>query len=181
MAAPQTFIRPDEFLRSLGLRAGETVVHLGCGAGFYLVPAAELVGKTGKVYGIDLLPDMLAEAENRAQQRGVTSIIRTIRADLEQPNGSTLADASADWVLVANILHQADSHKVLAEAKRIVKPTGTVVILEWESGATPFGPPVAKRLSKAQTMDAAQQLGFTIRRELTPSPYHYGLLLNTAR
>ena len=144
----ESFIRPEDLLKEIGLRAEQTLVHLGCGAGFYLVPSAKIVGKNGKIIGVDILPDMLAEAEGRAKREGVDKTIQTIRGNLENEKGSTLEDAVADWVLVANVLHQSDPEKIINEAKRIVKPTGSIAIIEWDTIATRLGPPVMQRIVK---------------------------------
>src|SRR3990167_10225179 len=93
----EKFIRPEEFWRSLGLRANQTVIHLGCGPGFYLIPAASIVGAKGKVYGVDVLEHMVEEAGNRARRAGVENVITLIRANLENNRGSSLPDKIADW------------------------------------------------------------------------------------
>lgn len=173
----QSFIRPSEFWHNLGLRAGQSVVHLGCGAGFYLIPAAVIVGEKGKVTGIDIQAHLLGEAQARAQRKGVANIVQTRRANLEAEAGSTLPPASADWVLVANILHQAKPAAILREAARVVKKDGRVVVVEWDVAASPIGPPTEVRMAKPDTLDAAAGAGLQLMKEFTPSPYHYGLIL----
>lgn len=172
-----SFIRPEELWGSVGLRANQTVVHLGCGPGFYLIPAARIVGRGGKAIGIDIRSDMLAEVENRALREHVEDIVQTKRGNLESPNGSVLENISADWVLVANILHQADPAAILGEARRIVANHGWVLIIEWDTAASPFGPPAEKRLSKNEVIQLAAKAGLSLERELQPSAYHFGLLL----
>ena len=174
--AEDSFIHPEKLWRELGLAAGQSVVHLGCGAGFYLVPAAKLVGVGGKAIGIDLLPDLLTETEDRAQREGVAPIVKTIRANLELANGSTLPDRSIDWVLAANILHQSDPQKILQEAARIVTQEGTVLAVEWDTVATPLGPPTEQRIAKQEVEKIATGIGLTNDRSFAPSPYHYGLI-----
>ncbi len=177
MSEHNSFIRPDELWRQLGLRAEQTVVHLGAGAGFYLIPAARIVGSKGKAIGIDVLPSMLAEIENKARREKLDGIIKTVRANLENPEGSTLSANTADWVLVANILHQSDPHIILQEAARIVAANGKVAIIEWDTAASPFGPPAEQRVSKEETTQAAAGVRLQVVKELQPSPYHYGLVL----
>ncbi len=174
MAETNSFIRPDTLWRSLGLRAQQTVVHLGCGAGFYLIAAAKIVGKNGKVIGVDVRPDILAEVENKARQHGVT--VHTMRANVENTPGSAIPDKSVDWVLVANILHQSDPYKILTEAKRIVAANGHVAVVEWNTSATPFGPPVEKRRHDNEMKEIAESLGLTQIKKFEPSPYHFGLI-----
>ncbi|MBI1833248.1 MAG: methyltransferase domain-containing protein [Candidatus Andersenbacteria bacterium] len=172
-----SFIRPDAFWRNLGLRAQQKVVHLGCGAGFYLLPAAHIVGAKGKAYGFDILPDMLAEVENKAKRENLEDIVSTKRANLEQVGGSGLPDNDIDWVLTANILHQSDPEKIFQEAARIVSTSGRVVVVEWDTGATPFGPPSEARRPKNDVIQFAQNANLSVEKEFKPSPYHYGLIL----
>ncbi|MDA1169417.1 MAG: methyltransferase domain-containing protein [bacterium] len=176
MSEANSFIRPRALWRILGLRAEQTIVHLGCGAGFFLIPAAEIVGPKGKAIGVDLRLDILAEVENRARRHKVDSIVSTLRANVENTPGSSLQEKSADWVLVANILHQSDPTRVLAEAKRIVFQNGTIAVVEWNTSATPFGPPVDHRISSEELKAIAESLGLTLVKEFSPSPYHFGLL-----
>jgi ubiquinone/menaquinone biosynthesis C-methylase UbiE len=179
--AEHSFIRPDELWSDLGARSGQTVAHLGCGPGFYLIPAAKIVGETGKCIGIDIQAHLLGEVENRATRQGVSQIVQTVRADLENDQGSTLSPATVDWVLVANILHQSNPAKILREAARVVKPEGRVVVIEWTVGASPFGPPNAVRIAKPDALAAAEQAGLNLLREFKPSPYHYGLILGVRK
>jgi ubiquinone/menaquinone biosynthesis C-methylase UbiE len=175
-----SFIRPDKFWQDLGLRAGQTVVHLGSGPGFYVIPAATIVGKSGKCIGIDIQANLLAETESRAAREGVADIVHTIRGNLENERGSTLPPASGDWVLVANILHQSAPAKIFAEAARVVKPDGRVVVVEWDVGASPLGPPGSVRIAKPDALAAAEGAGLKAWREFKPSPYHYGIIMTSS-
>lgn len=176
-AATATFLRPQELWQELGLRANQTVIHLGCGAGYYLVPAARRVGPRGQVIGIDIREVMVSEAQSQVKRAGVGDTVKVIRANLENPRGSTLDDGVADWTLVANILYQASPSKIMAEAARVTKPGGAVVVIEWDTVASPFGPPLANRIPKQQVLELATALKLKRDREFQPSPYHYGLLL----
>jgi ubiquinone/menaquinone biosynthesis C-methylase UbiE len=176
MPDKETFIRPEELWRTLGLRANQTVVHLGCGAGFYLIPAAQIVGSKGKVIGADVREDMLQEVESRAEREKVADIIQTVRVNLEDHNNEGIPAGKADWTLVANILYQADPKKILGEAVRVTKPQGTVVVVEWDIAATPLGPPPEKRRSPAEITAEAAAAGLKPTGTFSPSPYHFGLL-----
>jgi len=172
----QSFIRPDEFWQQLGLRANQTVVHLGCGAGFYLIPAAKIVGRKGKVIGIDVRTDMLSEAENKADREGLHDIVITHHYDIEKNHDEVVASGIADWTLVANILYQADPTKILTEAARITNAKGTIVVVEWDIAATPLGPPSDTRVAKREVEKVAAARSLKLIKEFEPSPYHYGLL-----
>ncbi len=173
---PTPFIRPEDFWKNIELRANQTVVHLGCGAGFFLIPAAQKVGSKGQVIGIDVLEDMLKEAEDRAVRANVADIVKTIRSNLENTRGSKVEDNTADWTLVANILYQSDPEKILTEAKRITKHKGIIIVVEWSISDTPLGPPPTKRIPRSEIISIAEKIKLKLFREFTPSPYHYGLL-----
>lgn len=180
MPEVNSFIRPDAVLTSMGLRAQQVFIHLGSGAGFYLIPAAVIVGPKGKSIGVDIRTDMLAEAENKARQQGVEHIVQTLRANLENSPGSDIPKKSADWVLVANILHQSDPTKILTEAVRVVAANGHVAVIEWNTSSTPFGPPIHHRKSKDEMKEIAVSCNLKLEKEFEPSPYHYGLIFTIA-
>lgn len=177
MSDRSSFIRPDDFWRKVGVKAGQKVVHLGCGAGFYLIPVAKLVGKQGSVIGVDIMSNLLAEAEGRAQREGVDDIVHVVRADLDVLKGSRLPHGMADLVLVANILHQANPEAILGEARRIVSDEGRVVVVEWDVVSTPIGPPNSRRIAKEDVLAIAIRGGLKLQNDFLPSPYHYGLVL----
>lgn len=177
MADTQSFIRPEILWQTVGLKAGQTVVHLGCGPGFYVVSSAKIVGMGGQAIGVDIRPDMLVETTSRAQREGVEKNVRTIRGNIENANGTTLADASADVVLMVSILHQSHPGKVLSEAVRVVKPEGRLVIIAWNTSATAFGPPVEKRISEADMKETLTNYKLRVVKTFSPSPYHYGLVV----
>lgn len=175
MSSP-SFLRPEQLWHSVGLGANQTVAHLGCGPGFYAVPAAEIVGDKGTVWCVDILPHLLQEVESRAKRQNVHKAIRTVRADLEKDTGSTLENESVDWVLVANILHQADPSLLFKEAKRIVKPSGKVVVIDWDVAASPLGPPPDVRIPVGQVIEWGEEFGLHRTHQWRPSPYHYGVV-----
>lgn len=178
MADTDSFIRPDEFWKTLMLRAKQVVVHLGCGAGFYIIPAARIVGKDGKAIGVDILPDMLAEVENKAEEYGLVDAVHTFRANVENAPGSPIPEHSVDWVLVANIIHQSDPHKVFEEARRIVAMNGHVVVVGWGVQETPLGPPNEKRRSEQEIQVIAEQHQLRLSKKFAPSTYHFGLIFD---
>ena len=53
-------VQPLELLQRAGVQSGETILDWGCGAGFFALPAARLVGETGKIVAVDMQPEMVA-------------------------------------------------------------------------------------------------------------------------
>ena len=109
----------------LALKAGETVVDLGSGAGIDVFLAADAVGPSGKVIGIDMTPEMLARARRNAAKAGVANAeFREGRLeDLPVDDGTVDAITSN---CVINLV--PDKAVVFKEIARILKPGGRLVI-----------------------------------------------------
>ncbi|MEA2594389.1 MAG: arsenite methyltransferase [Thermomicrobiales bacterium] len=100
---------------------GETVLDLGCGAGFDALQAAQMVGPTGRVIGVDMTPAMLDKARANAEVLGLTN------AEFREGYLEALpvADDSVDLVISNGVVNLCpDKAAVLAEAYRVLKPGG---------------------------------------------------------
>jgi SAM-dependent methyltransferase len=108
-----------------GLRPGETVVDLGCGAGLDVLLAAQKVGPAGKAVGIDMTPEMLERARRSAARQGLGNVEFHLAAIDALP----LADASADCVISNCVINLAPAKRpVFREMARILKPGGRVAV-----------------------------------------------------
>ena len=117
------------FLISIGLKLGLTFIDIGCGDGFFALPAAQIVGKTGKVYGIDVDNEAIDRLKNRAAKEGLENLYLKVG----EAEKTILCKACADIVFFGITLHDFKSPpKVLLNAKRMLKPTGRLVNLDWK-------------------------------------------------
>jgi len=174
------FINPADILREAEIREGMKVAHFGSGPGFYVIPAAEFVGPSGRVVAIDIREQAVNEVQTRARMKGLDNV-DVFRSDLVTENGSQLPNAWADLLILANILHQSDPVKVMKEAARVVKPeSGRVLAVEWELVNIPLGPPVEQRVEPNAVLAAAKANGLVLLRRWKPSSYHYAFLLARA-
>lgn len=107
------------------LRAGETVVDLGCGGGLDVFLAARRVGPGGKAIGIDMTPEMLDLARRNAAKAGLANV-EFHQATIDQ---LPLPDATADCVISNCVINLApDKHAVFREIARVLKPGGRVAV-----------------------------------------------------
>ena len=122
------FLDPNEVLKKLKLKEGMKAADFGSGSGGWAIPLAKIL-EMGKVYALDVSEEALSALKSKAQAEKVSNI-ETIQVDVEK--GTNLPDEMADLVLLTNVLFECyDKHGVMAEAKRVLKPGGKMLIVDW--------------------------------------------------
>lgn len=111
-------------LDEVGIKEGFNVLDYGCGPGSYLVPLVKLVGKSGKVYALDIHPLAIQRMQRMAVKRGIKNV-QAILSDCQ----TRLPSNSMDVVLLYDILHDLDDpHRVLEELHRVLRPKGILSV-----------------------------------------------------
>jgi len=175
---PETFLaREDELRRVLSPESvledllpspDLTFVDVGCGPGFFALPAARLLFR-GTVQAFDHQDDMVSLLERRARSEGLHNI-HAVRSDAAT---LPLEDGSADAALMANVLHDLEHREAsLAEVHRILKPGGAFCVVEWGDTHLEVGPPPFLRLRPEDLAGLLIRSGFAIRKiSHGPAPF----------
>jgi ubiquinone/menaquinone biosynthesis C-methylase UbiE len=163
-------LQPETLLKNLGLKRGDTMADIGCGPGFFTLPAAEIVGPEGTVFAADIQGEMLTAVRSRALEHGLTNVrvVKTNERDVP------LRPESCDLVLVAFTLNEiAGRASFLHHLARALKPKGRLAVLEWEKHQHGEGPPVSDRIAPDDLIADAQAAGLKLerRRELNAHQY----------
>jgi ubiquinone/menaquinone biosynthesis C-methylase UbiE len=171
------FSNPEENIAYADIREGMCVADLGAGTGAYSIPAAKRVGYTGKVYAVEVQKDLLARIKEDAR-RAHLSNIEAVWGDIERVGGTKLASHIIDVVILANVLFIVkDKDAIIQEVFRILKPGGTVLIIDWKDSYGGMGPSPQMLISKIHAEQLFNKYGFTLVRDVSAGPHHYGILL----
>ena len=163
-------------VNQFGLEPGMRAADLGSGSGYFTVEIAKAVGEGGVVMAVDILDTALETVRERASGAGVKNV-QLVRANLEVIGSTFLADDSQDFVLLANVLFQNDQKlEIIKEAKRILRPGGQAVIVDWEKGVGGLGPPDEFRTPKESILSLASQEGLNYEKDIIVDAYHFGMM-----
>ncbi|TPK83004.1 class I SAM-dependent methyltransferase [Mesorhizobium sp. B2-4-17] len=169
---------PSGLLLSLGIEPGMTALDLCCGDGYFTAPLAKIVG--GRVYGLDLDPDMIVAAKAEVERRGV-SVLEWIVADAGEV--AELVPEKIDFVLMANTFHGVpDKPALIKVVARVLKPRGLFALVNWHQRpreqttvlGKPRGPGTEMRMSPEAMVAVLEANGFQLLRMVDLPPYHYG-------
>ena len=136
-------VRRRELVReALGAQAGERILDVGCGPGFFMAEILEEVGPEGRVTGVDTSAPMLALASARIGSRDNAELVEAPATELP------FDDGVFDAALSVQVLEYVDDvGRVLAELHRVVRPGGRVVLwdVDWATASMHSGDPERMR------------------------------------
>lgn len=145
--------RSDVLMRILAFKPGTVVADVGAGTGYYSRRIADLIGPTGKVFAVDVQPEMVKMLQSVSQQRRYGNIAPVLGGvdDVKLPA------ASVDVAIMVDVYHELEfPYEVLASVARAVKPGGRVVFIEYraEDPRVPIKP--LHKMSEAQIRREAE-------------------------
>ncbi|WP_292518538.1 class I SAM-dependent methyltransferase [Methanoculleus sp.] len=169
-AARRRWQHPESVLEGIGLADGDTFIDVGCGDGFFALPAARMVGPHGRVCGIDIDAEALDLLQDKAFGEGLDNVI--LHPGMAEE--VILCDGCADIVFFGIALHDfADPVRVLRNAKRMAAPEGRIVDVDWKKEPLPLGPPAAKKFSTEHAASLMAEAGLRVTGIVESGPYHY--------
>lgn len=172
---------PGETLRRLGVSEGTTVAEVGCGNGYFAVPAAA-IASPGTVYALDIDPALLQGCERVADREGLDNLV-TVEGDAREL--AQELPERVDTLLIANTFHGVeDPGSLVQQAHEALRPGGRLVVVNWHDRpraettvlGEPRGPPTELRLSPEEATSIVREaspLHFGRQTELPP--YHYAV------
>ncbi len=166
-----TWQDPEEVLGAIETRSHFIAADIGCGSGYFTIPLSR---KVRKVYGIDVQKKMLQFLEQKIRKLRM----RNVELLLSSTNEIPLGNEAVDIIISINTLHEFDDKgKIIEEMRRVLKPSGRILIVDFKKEYAGFGPPVDIRVTEKQAIQLFERKGFNIL-ETRDLKYHYLLVFS---
>lgn len=163
-------LNPGSILDKVGVGRETVLADLGCGTGYFTIPASLRVKK---VFAIDVQKGMLDIVRQKIKKQNLTNIEPVLSEEASIP----LPDNSVDVLFMANVFHELEDRiSILNEGKRILCGNGILVIVDWKKMEMDFGPPVEELLTEEDVISTCGDNGFEVRKQSDAGPYNYLLV-----
>ena len=120
------FFGPLKILKGAEIRPGQRILEVGCGTGFFTIPAARLIGDQGSLVAMDMLPISVETVRKKAQTAGLKNV-RVVKGDALNTG---LEPESMDAVLIFGVIPapMIPMDRLLIKMHRVLRPGGTMAV-----------------------------------------------------
>jgi ubiquinone/menaquinone biosynthesis C-methylase UbiE len=168
--------KPHEVMQALAVQEGEIVADIGAGSGYFSMRLSHHVGASGRVYAVDVSPEMIRHLHTRVRDMALLNV-SPILALPDDP----LLPQPVDRFLIVDVWHHIeDQSGYLERMKKLLKPRGQVVMIDFQKRELPVGPPVGMKIAREELLRQMEAHGFRLAKEHTFLPYQYFLVFEPA-
>ena len=165
--------RPELLLRELALAPGMTVADIGAGTGYYTWQLAKQVGPGGRVYAVDVQPEMIAMLDSQMAKRGVRNVVSVLGSE----TSVKLPPASVDLAIMVDVYHElAYPSEVLDSIVAALKPGGRVVFVEYRAEDPAVAIKPLHKMSQPQIRREATAHGLKWERSIGSLPIQHAIV-----
>ena len=167
--------KPHEVIQALELDPDAVIADIGAGTGYFAARFARMVPQ-GRVYGVDIEPDMVKYLSERAKREGLKNV-RAVRA---APGDPRLPE-KADVVVLVDVYHHVeDREQYFRRLQSSLKPGGRVAVIDFRMDS-PAGPPKSARIEPGRVKAEMERAGYVLAQEHGFLPNQYFLVFRPGR
>ena len=165
--------RPALLLRELALAPGMTEADIGAGTGYYTWQLAKQLGPGGRVYAVDVQPEMIGMLDSQMGKRGVRNVVPVLGSE----TSVKLPPANVDLAIMVDVYHElAYPAEVLDSIIGALKPGGRVVFVEYRAEDPAVAIKPLHKMSEAQVRREASARGLKWERSIKSLPIQHAIV-----
>jgi len=166
--------KPHQVIEALALKSNAIIADIGSGTGYFAVRMANMVPK-GRVYGVDIEPDMVRYLGERAKREKRANLAAITGA----PDDPRLPE-KVDLILMVDVFHHIDDRaRYFRKLRAALKPGGRIAIIDFRMDS-PDGPPKAARIAPERVIAELKGAGFAVSKDHGFLPDQYFLVFQVA-
>ncbi len=166
--------KPHAVIQALALAPDARLADLGAGTGYFAARLANMLPQ-GRVYAVDIEPDMVRYLEARAQREGLRNVV-ALKGEPDDPR----LPEKVDLILVVDVYHHIEARAdYFRRLRAMLRPGGRVAIIDFKLDS-PQGPPRAARIAPQAVKAEMTAAGYAAAAEHDFLPYQYFLVFAPA-
>jgi predicted methyltransferase len=166
--------KPHEVIKALALEPDAIVADIGAGTGYFSARLASML-HAGKVYAVDIEPDMVRYLAERAKREALPNMVAVAGAP-----GDPHLPAKADLVLLVDVYHHIEERpRYFGKLRGALKPGGRIAVIDFRLDS-PEGPPKEARIAPERVKSEMAKAGYVLAKEHGFLPRQYFLLFEPA-
>ena len=152
--------KPDQILKAIGLKPGQSIADIGSGGGYFAYRFAEIAGEKGKVYAVDANQEQLEFIKHNAEERGLHNLMLVSASE----GSLNLPEKALNFIFMRNVTHHiSDRTAYFKDLRKYLESDGRVAIIEYKqsklfSFRRLFGHHVAKETIVREMAEAGYSL-----------------------
>jgi SAM-dependent methyltransferase len=162
--------KPHEVIEALALKPDAIIADIGSGTGYFTVRLANMVPQ-GRVYGVDIEPDMVKYLSDRAKREKRDNVVAIAGAP-----GDPRLPEKADLILMVNVFHHIEDRAAyFRKLQAFLNPGGRIAIIDYRLDS-PDGPPKSARLAPESVIGELKGAGYALAQQYGFLPNQYFLV-----
>jgi ubiquinone/menaquinone biosynthesis C-methylase UbiE len=169
--------RPDLLISELDLKPGMAVADIGAGTGYHSSRIAQLVGKSGKVFAVDIQREMLALLDKSMKSQNILNVVPVLGSEKDPK----LPPASLDLIIMVDVYHELEyPAEMLRAMVAALKPKGRIAFVEFREEDANVPIKAVHKMSEAQIRKEASAFGLQWQRTSKALPWQHVVIFQKA-
>ena len=159
-------------LKNLAVKPGMVVADIGAGSGYHSALLSRMVG-TGKVFAVDMEPEMIAYLNARIKQEKLSHIVPVLSTEQKV----SLSESTIDMMLLVDVYHEFSfPYEMALSMRAALKPGGKLVLVEFRAEDPTVPIKTIHKMSEAQAIKEFKAAGFTFDKNIDNLPWQHCLV-----